>query len=76
MNTEAEGRLAWRLFQLASMLGVSIGFLRNEIRRGALVARKCNRAVIVLESDLQAYLDQRRVQVPAQMPPEGESDER
>jgi hypothetical protein len=61
MNTHGDERLAWRLFQLASMLGVSVGFLRNEIRRGALVASKCSRAVIVLETDLQAYLAQRRI---------------
>ena len=62
MNDRNEGqKLAWRLWELAGSLGTSIGFLRNEIKRGALIARKCSRTIIVLDSDLQAYLDERCV---------------
>ena len=76
MTTEINSKMAWRLAPLALSLGTSVGFLRNEIRRGALVARKCGRAVIVLETDLQAYLDQRRVTPPVQVSARGDSDER
>lgn len=76
MNTNNQDKVAWRLGGLASSLGTSVGFLRNEIRRGALIARKCGRTVIVLESDLQAYLDQRRMKVPVQNPPKRELDVR
>ena len=72
MNTNNENRRAWRLAEVASSLGTSIGFLRNEIRRGVLTARKCSRAVIVLEDDLQAYLDERRVKA-SDSPTNGES---
>lgn len=74
MEAMTGNRIAWRIRELAFSLRTSAGFLRNEIRRGALVARKCGGAVIVLESDLQAYLDQRRVK--AQVPPNGESHAR
>jgi len=76
VDAQHQDKMAWRLRELASSLGTSVGFLRNEIRRGALIARKCGRTVIVLESDLQAYLDQRRMKAPAPNPPTGELDVR
>jgi hypothetical protein len=76
METQTQDRTAWRLAALAVSLGTSVGFLRNEIRRGALVARKCGRAVIVLESDLRTYLDQRRVKPPVRLPRRDDSNDR
>jgi hypothetical protein len=63
MTMEINSKMAWRLAPLALSLGTSIGFLRNEIRRGALIARKCGRAVLILDSDLKEYLNNRRVKV-------------
>ena len=61
----SETRKAWRLAELANLLGVSHGFLRTEIRRRKLTARKCGRAVLILESDLNDYLEQRRLDRPS-----------
>jgi len=61
MSERIEEKKGWRLQELAHSHGTSIGFWRCEIKRGALIARKCGRSVIVLDSDLQTYLDQRRI---------------
>ena len=50
-------RLAWGLAEIAKATGLSLGFLRNEVRRGALPTRKCGRRVLVLDEDLKKYLD-------------------
>jgi hypothetical protein len=44
--------------ELASSYGLSHQFLRNEIRRGKLRARRFGRRVIVLDEDWRAYLEQ------------------
>jgi hypothetical protein len=64
VETGIETRRAWRLVKLAACLGTSVGFLRNEIRRGRLTARKCGRTVLVLDGDLKEYLDHRRIGQP------------
>lgn len=55
-NTSVTKRLAWGLAELAEALGVSLGFLRKEITRGSLKARKVGRRVLVLDRDLKKYL--------------------
>ena len=50
-------RLAWRLEEIAESTGLSIPFLRKEIRNLNLRAKKRGRCVIVMDSDLKAYLD-------------------
>jgi len=50
-------RLAWGLAEVASALGVSLGFLRKEIRRGSLKAVKVGRRVLILDQDLKRYLE-------------------
>jgi excisionase family DNA binding protein len=49
-------KLGWSVEELASSLGLSKSFLRNEIRKGSLRARKIGRRVIILTSDLDKYL--------------------
>jgi len=58
MSTKSvtDRRLAWALAELAPALRVSLGFLRKEIRRGSLKARKLGRRVVVLDEDLKRYL--------------------
>ena len=57
-------RMAWSLPELAALLGLSVGFLRKEARRGALRTRKIGRRVLVLESDRVAFLER-----PSEKPP-------
>lgn len=38
-------------------IDVSVPFLRKEIRQGNLKAKKVGRRVLILNSDLQAYLE-------------------
>ncbi len=54
-------RLAWSLAEVAESTGLSVGFLRNEVRRGALRVKRFGRRVLVLEKDLTLYLAQTAV---------------
>ena len=49
-------RIAWSLSDISEATGLSLGFLRNDVRRGSLRIRKFGRRVLVLDSDLRAYL--------------------
>ena len=49
-------RKAWSLSEISDSTGLSLGFLRNEVRRGALPIRRFGRRVLVLAEDLQDYL--------------------
>jgi hypothetical protein len=42
--------------ELGRLYPVSIGFLRGEIRRGALRARRFGRRVVVLKEDWDSYI--------------------
>jgi excisionase family DNA binding protein len=49
-------RIAWSLGEISDATGLSLGFLRNDVRRGTLPIRKFGRRVLVLDEDLKAYL--------------------
>lgn len=49
-------RTAWSLSEISSSTGLSLGFLRNEAKRGALPVKRFGRRVLVLAEDLQTYL--------------------
>jgi hypothetical protein len=49
-------RMAWSLSDISASTGLSLGFLRNEVRRGTLPVKKFGRRVLVLEEDLKHYL--------------------
>lgn len=51
-------RIAWSLSDISSSTGLSLGFLRNDVRRGALPVKKFGRRVLVLDEDLKQYLAQ------------------
>jgi hypothetical protein len=42
-------RVAWALQEVAKATGLSLGFLRNDVRRGVLPVRRFGRRVLVLE---------------------------
>jgi hypothetical protein len=50
-------RCAWRLNELAAAYGLSVAFLRKEIRSGRLPAKKAGAAVLVLDEDFKHYLE-------------------
>jgi excisionase family DNA binding protein len=50
-------KVAWRLKELASVSGLSVSFLRKEIREGRLPAKRAGTAVLVLDSDFKRYLE-------------------
>jgi len=54
-NTTTQ-RIAWSLAEISEATGLSEGYLRNEVKRGALPIKKFGRRVLVLESDLDKYL--------------------
>lgn len=51
-------RLAWSLAQISQATGLSVNFLRYEVRRGNLPARKFGRRVLVADDGLKEYLRQ------------------
>ena len=57
MQKEAAQKVAWALAEIAESTGLSIAFLRNEVRRNALPIKRFGRRVLVLEEDLRRYLE-------------------
>jgi excisionase family DNA binding protein len=57
LNTATQ-RVAWSIAEIAEATGLSEGYLRNEVKRGALPIKKFGRRVLVLEEDLKSYLTQ------------------
>jgi len=51
-------RIAWSLADIAKQTGLSLGFLRNEVRATRLPIRKFGRRVLVLDEDLRRYLSE------------------
>lgn len=49
-------RVAWSLSEVAKSTGLSLGFLRNEVRAMRLPVRKFGRRVLVLDEDLRRYI--------------------
>lgn len=49
-------KLAWTLEELAHSLGVSVPFLRLEIKRGRLRAAHLGRRVVLLDAEVRRYL--------------------
>ena len=54
-NSEVK-RLAWRPSEIAEMLGVSLAFIRKEIRAGNIKITKFGRAVSILDENYCAYV--------------------
>ena len=50
-------RVAWSLAEISGLTGLSVGYLRNEQRAGRLPIKKFGRRVVVLDHDLQVYLE-------------------
>ena len=50
------GRRAYSVPELSRQYPVSIGFLRGEIRRGAIRVRRFGRRVLILKEDWESYL--------------------
>ena len=55
-SNEPTQRLAWGLAEIAESTGLSLGFIRNEVRRKALPVKRFGRRLLVLEKDLKDYL--------------------
>lgn len=51
-------KLGWTLAELARSLGVSVPFIRLEVKRGRLRAAHLGRRVVVLDTEVRRYLAQ------------------
>ena len=49
-------RLAWGLSEVSESTGLSVAFLRTEVRAGHLPVRRFGRRVLVRDEDLKNYL--------------------
>lgn len=54
---EVSQRMAWGLGEISEFTGLSLAFLRAEVRTGRLPVRRFGRRVLVKNEDLVAYLD-------------------
>jgi excisionase family DNA binding protein len=59
-NLEDVPKTAWGLNEIAESTGLSLGFLRNEVRRGALRVSRFGRRVLILDEDFTEYLTRKR----------------
>jgi excisionase family DNA binding protein len=50
-------RMAWGLGEISEFTGLSLAFIRNEVRAGRLPVRRFGRRVLVRDEDLKLYLD-------------------
>ncbi len=50
-------KIAWSLNDISEATGLSVNFLRYEVRRGYLKTRNFGRRVLVLDADLQRYME-------------------
>ena len=58
MDTHStKARLAWSLAEIAESTGLSVAFLRAEVRAGHLVVRRFGRRLLVTDRDLCLYLE-------------------
>jgi predicted HTH domain antitoxin len=57
-NTTTPSRKAWSLAEISEAVGLSLGYLRNEVRAKRLPVRHFGRRVVVLDEDLQNFLAQ------------------
>jgi len=62
---EVAQKIAWGLAEISRSTGLSLAFLRNEVRRNALPAKRFGRRVLVLDDDLKTYLSQGRANAEA-----------
>jgi|ERR1044072_3296485 excisionase family DNA binding protein len=72
---ETSQRIAWGLYEIAKATGLSLAFLRNEVRAGRLPVRRFGRRVLVRNEDLESYLEQGGPHIAA-APVVSDSDER
>jgi excisionase family DNA binding protein len=56
MEPLTNSRMAWSLEEISNSTGLSVAFLRNELRAGRLTFKKFGRRVLILDEDLQSYL--------------------
>jgi hypothetical protein len=56
-NITHSQRMAWSLADISQVTGLSINFLRYEVRRGNLTVRKFGRRILVKSEDLMDYID-------------------
>jgi excisionase family DNA binding protein len=49
--------VAWSVLEISAATGLSAPFLRREIKRGVLPTKRFGRRVLILDSALQAYLN-------------------
>lgn len=57
LNQNGASRLAYRISELAHATGLSDWFVRQEIQRGNLKARKIRSALLVLHDDAVIWLN-------------------
>lgn len=57
ISITANNRLAWSLKEISNNTGLSVNFLRYEVRRGNLAVRKFGTRVLVRNEDLIKYME-------------------
>jgi hypothetical protein len=50
-------RVTWSLLDISEATGLSLNFLRGEVRRGNLKVKRFGRRVLVRDEDFRTYID-------------------
>jgi hypothetical protein len=56
VSATGSDKKAFSVAELVQQYPVSVGFLRNEIRRGSLRVRRFGRRIVVLKEDWDSYI--------------------
>lgn len=57
LKDEPKFKKAHSVKSAAAQFDASVSFVRNQIKLGNLKAKKCGRKVIILDADLQTFLE-------------------
>jgi hypothetical protein len=57
LSVTQQQRITWSLSEISEVTGLSINFLRYEVKRGNLEVRKFGRRILVRDQDFKAYID-------------------
>lgn len=57
LSITQQQKITWSLSDISEVTGLSVNFLRYEVKRGNLAVRKFGRRVLVRDEDFRSYVD-------------------
>lgn len=57
LSVTQQQKITWSLSDISEATGLSVNFLRYEVKRGNLQVRKFGRRILVRDEDFRTYID-------------------